>query len=188
MCWLKRNQESSSLRESALLGVKTSVWTRATIIKAKEMNCNATCTWRYMEATICGSEPLHKAVLIRVQTFVLRNTLALRLLLFLFLSASTGIWNSLNVYRWEHSQDEFIYWMAAGGEKCRIVKSLSVPFCKQIQSIQLCFWFVWFKKPPEAASERVICIVLPTIPWQYGNLLTRTGRVYSPHIHRLRWA
>ena len=70
----ERGQESSSMRESASLGVKTSVHTQATIIKDKETNGDATSTCRYMQATICGSEPLHKAVLIRVQTVVLQHT------------------------------------------------------------------------------------------------------------------
>ena len=59
----ERNQESSSLRASALLGVKTSVWTQATVIKDKETNGDATCTCSYMQSTICGSEPLHMTVL-----------------------------------------------------------------------------------------------------------------------------
>ena len=59
---------------SASLGVKTSVCTQATIIKDKETNGDATCTCRYMQATICGSEPLHMDVLIRVQTLVLWHT------------------------------------------------------------------------------------------------------------------
>ena len=62
----ERDQESSSL------GAR-SVCTRVTI-KDKETNGDATCTCRYMEATICGSERLHKAVLIRLQTFVLQRT------------------------------------------------------------------------------------------------------------------
>ena len=39
-------------------------------------NGDATCTCRYMQATICGSEPqsLHKAVLIGVQILVLQRT------------------------------------------------------------------------------------------------------------------
>ena len=37
-------------------------------------NGDATCTYRYMQATICGSEPLHKAVLIAVQILVLQRT------------------------------------------------------------------------------------------------------------------
>ena len=39
-------------------------------------NGDAICTCRYMQATICGSEPqsLHKAVLIGVQTLVLQHT------------------------------------------------------------------------------------------------------------------
>ena len=77
----ERNQESSSLRASASLGVKTSVCTQATIINDKETNGDATCTCRYVQATICGSEPLHMDVLIRVQ-HLFRGTLALRLLLF----------------------------------------------------------------------------------------------------------
>ena len=42
----------------------------------KQLNGDATCTCRYMQATICGSEPqsLHKAVLIGVQTLVLQHT------------------------------------------------------------------------------------------------------------------
>ena len=70
----ERDQESSILRASVSLGVKTSVCTRATIIKDKDTNGDATCTCRYMQATICGSEPLHKADLIRVHTFVLQHT------------------------------------------------------------------------------------------------------------------
>ena len=49
------------------------VCTRATIIKDKETNRDATCTCRYTQAMICGTEPLHKAVLIRVQTLVLQH-------------------------------------------------------------------------------------------------------------------
>ena len=76
----ERDQESSWLRESASLGVKTSVGTQATIIKDKETNGDATCTCRYMRATRCGCEPqsLHKAVLIGVQAC---STLAIRLLI-----------------------------------------------------------------------------------------------------------
>ena len=48
--WTEMDQESSSLRESASLGVKTSVCNRATIIKDKETNCDATWTCRYMQA------------------------------------------------------------------------------------------------------------------------------------------
>ena len=76
------SSDFSSLRASVLLGVETSVCIQATIIKDKEINGDATCTCKYMQATICGSEPLHKAVLIRIQT------VALRLLLFCSLSVS----------------------------------------------------------------------------------------------------
>ena len=39
-----------------------------------QTNGDVTCTCRYMQVTICGSEPLHKAVLIRMQTLVLQHT------------------------------------------------------------------------------------------------------------------
>ena len=70
----ERCQESSSLGASASLGVKTSVCTQATIIIDRETNGDATCTCRYTQPTVYGSEPPHKAVLIGVQTVVLQHT------------------------------------------------------------------------------------------------------------------
>ena len=65
----ERDQKSSSLRESASLNW-CHVCTRANIIKDKEQM-----VMLFVQATICESEPqsLHKAVLIRVQTFVLQR-------------------------------------------------------------------------------------------------------------------
>ena len=44
--------------------------------------------------------------------------------------------------------------MAAGVERCRIVKSLSIPFFKQSQSVQLCFWFVYMVQEATRTSLR----------------------------------
>ena len=51
----ERDQESSSPRESALLGVKISVCTRATVMKDKEINGDATCTFKiqYVALSLC---------------------------------------------------------------------------------------------------------------------------------------
>ena len=68
------------------------------LTRRQRTNGDATCTCRYMQATICGSKPVHKAVLIRVQTLVLQHTCPPAGAFLIPFSQ----YRSLHFYKWEH--------------------------------------------------------------------------------------
>ena len=104
-----------------------------------------------MQATICGSKPVHKAVLIRVQTLVLRHTCPPAAAFLIPFSQYTGLFifiseNIYLIYLTTNPQAHFVYtvhWSQTQGEEMTLPNAFgdTYTYCAPlVKCIHVCLY------------------------------------------------